>query len=108
MELKLLKSIIGILKNECEDFAQHNVDVLTIEKTINNLDVAKDSGIDQISVKFLKDGDPVVAIYLVITANVSIKLDIFPSKCTIGKIKPLFKKGIKTEAKKMDCFTFIN
>ena len=29
----------------------------------------------------------------------SIKLDTFPSKCKITKIKPLFKKGIKTEAK---------
>ena len=29
----------------------------------------------------------------------SIKLDTFPSKCKITKTKPLFKKGIKTEAK---------
>ena len=29
----------------------------------------------------------------------SIKLDTFPSKCKTAKIKPLFKKGIKTEAK---------
>ena len=31
--------------------------------------------------------------------NLSIKPDTFPSKCNIAKIKPLFKKGIKTEAK---------
>ena len=29
----------------------------------------------------------------------SIKLDTFPSKCKIAKIKPFFKKGIKTGAK---------
>ena len=29
----------------------------------------------------------------------SIKLDTFPSQCKIAKIKPLFRKGIKTEAK---------
>ena len=29
----------------------------------------------------------------------SIKLDTFLSKCKIAKIKPLFKKGINTEAK---------
>ena len=29
----------------------------------------------------------------------SIKLDTFPSQCKIAKIKPLFKKEIKTEAK---------
>ena len=32
--------------------------------------------------------------------NLSIKLDTFPSQCKTAKIKPLFKKGIKTEAKK--------
>ena len=31
--------------------------------------------------------------------NLPIKLDTFPSKCKIAKIKPLFKTGIKTEAK---------
>ena len=30
--------------------------------------------------------------------NLSIKLDTFPLKCKIAKIKTLFKKGIKTEA----------
>ena len=64
-----------------------------------NLDVAKASGIDQIYAKFLKDGTPVIAIYLSNIINVSIKLDTFPSKCKIAKIKPLFKKVIKTEAK---------
>ena len=64
-----------------------------------NLDVAKASGIDQIYAKFLKDGAPVIAIYLSNIINVSIKLDTFPSKCKIAKIKSLFKKGIKTEAK---------
>ena len=32
--------------------------------------------------------------------NLSIKLDTFPSKCKIPKIKPSFKKGIKTEAER--------
>ena len=55
------------------------------------MDVAKASGI---SVRCLKDGTPVIAIHL---ANMSIKVDIFPSQCKIAKIKPLFR--IKTEAK---------
>ena len=29
----------------------------------------------------------------------SIKLNTFPSKCKIAKVKPLLRKGIKTEAK---------
>ena len=31
--------------------------------------------------------------------NLSIRLSAFPDKCKIAKLKPLFKKGSKTEAK---------
>ena len=41
----------------------------------------------------------VISIYLANIINLSIKLDTFPSKCEIGKIKPLIKSGIKTETK---------
>ena len=50
-------------------------------KILKNLDVAKASGIDQISVRFLKDDAPVMAIHLANIINMSIKLDTFPSKC---------------------------
>ena len=66
---------------------------------MKNLDVAKASRIGQVSVKFLKDGGPVRAIHLANIINLSIRLDTFPSQCKIVKIKPLFKKGIKTEDK---------
>lgn len=36
-----------------------------MDKILRNLDVAKTSGIDQISVKFLKDIAPLIAIHLV-------------------------------------------
>ena len=75
--------------NECEDFDLHNED----------FDFAKVSGIDHISATFLKDDIPVIAIYLAKIINLSIKLDTFPLKYKIAKIRPLFKKGIKTEAK---------
>ena len=68
-------------------------------KRSTNSDVAKISGIDQISAKFHKDGTPVIAVHLANIINVSIKLDTFSSKCKTAKIKPMFKKGIKTEAK---------
>ena len=57
------------------------------------------SGIHQISANFLKDGAPVIAIHLANIRDVSVKLDTFSSKCKVAKIKPLLKKGIKTEAK---------
>ena len=60
------------------DFVLRNVDVTAVDIILKNTGVAKASGIDQISAKFLKDG-------ALVTAT-------FPSKCEIPKIKPLFKK----------------
>ena len=51
------------------------------------------------SAKFLKNGAPVRAINFANVINLSIKLDNFPSKCKIGKIKSLPKTGHKTEVK---------
>ena len=66
--------------NECEDLVLHNVDVRTLDKILKNSDVAEASGTDQISDKFLKDGAPVIVVHLA-SINLSLKLDIFPSKC---------------------------
>ena len=87
-----------MIQNECENFVVHNIDVTTVDKILKNLDVAKASGIEQISAKFLKDGAPVIAIHLANMVNLLIKRDTFPSKRKIAKIKSLFKKGIKTDA----------
>ena len=56
-------------------------------------------GIDKIPAKFLKDGAPIIAEHLTNIVNLSIKFSVFPSQCKIAKIKPLFKKGKKTESK---------
>ena len=78
-----------MIQNECENFVVHNIDVTTVDKILKNLDVAKASGIEQISAKFLKDGAPVIAIHLANMVNLLIKRDTFPSKR---------KMGIKTDA----------
>ena len=57
------------------------------------LDVVKPSA------KFLQDGAPVVSLHLLDIVYLSLKLNIFLSKCKIAKIKPLLKKGIKTETR---------
>ena len=87
------------VQNEREDFVLCNIDATAVDKILKNLDVAKASGIDQIFSKFIIDGAPIIAIHLANIINVSIKLDTCPSKRKIAKIKLLFKKGIKTEAK---------
>ena len=92
------------IRNECGDFVLHNVDVTAVDKILENLDVAKASGIDQILAKFLKDGALVTTIHLANIINPSIKFDTLPSNCKIAKIGnlfqiPLFKKGIKLKLK---------
>ena len=55
--------------------------------------------LDNLSGKFLKDGATVLAEPISQICNLSIKYSIFLSDCTIGKLKPLFKKGLKTDPK---------
>ena len=88
------------IQNECDNFLLRNVGVATLDKILKNLDVAKASGIDRISTKFLKDGGTIITIHLANIINLSIKLDTFPSKCKIVKIRTLLKMEIKTKAKK--------
>ena len=78
------------IRNECEDFVLHHVEVVTVYKILNNLDVAKLSGLDQISAKFLKHGDPVISIHLANIINLPINLDTFPLKRNMAEIKYLF------------------
>ena len=88
------------IRNECEDFVLHSVDVTTVNKILKNLDLLKSSGTDQIFAKFLKDGAPVIAIHLANILKLSIKLVFFfPLKCKVAKTKPLFELRIKTEAR---------
>ena len=63
------------------------------------LDVSKAPAIDEISPRFLKDGAKVLAKPNCDIINVSIKLSTFADKCKVAKLKPLFKKGSKTDPK---------
>ena len=93
--IKITEEYYEQIQNECDvNFVLCNVDVTIVGKILKNLDVAKPSGIYQ-----FKDGTPVIVIHLVNIINVLIKLDTFSSKYKIAKVKPLFKKGIKTKAK---------
>ena len=86
------------VQNRCANFLLYNIKTTSVEKILNNLDLTKASRIYQISAKFLKIGAPVIAIHLTSIINRSIKIDAFHQKCKIPKLKPLFQKGIKTEA----------
>jgi len=70
-----------------------------IVKILKDLDISKAAGIDTIKAIFLKDGASILGKPIAKLCNLSIKLSIFPDKCKIAKLKPLFKKGSKTEPK---------
>ena len=52
-----------------------------------------------LSGRFLKDGSKVLAIPLAQICNLSIKLSTVSDECKIAKLKPLYKKGKKTDSK---------
>ena len=60
---------------------------------LNDLNPPKAAGID----KFLKDGADILARPISQLCNLSIKLGSFPRSCKIAKLKPLFKKGSKSD-----------
>jgi len=70
-----------------------------VVKILKDLDISKAAGIDTIKAIFLKDGASILGKPIAKLCNLSIKLSIFPDKCKIAKLKPLFKKGSKTEPK---------
>ena len=68
-----------------------------ISSILKGLKPCKAAGIDDLSSKFLKDGAHVLARPIFQLCNLSIKLNSFPTSCKIAKVKPLFKKGSKTD-----------
>ena len=70
-----------------------------VKKILLSLDTSKAAGMDQIPAKFLRDGAEVLALPLGNIINLSIKLSTFPEECKIAKLKPIFKKGARTDPK---------
>ena len=64
---------------------------------LKNVEVTKAAGLDQISGKFLKDGVRILAKPISELCNFSMALGSFSNACKIAKVKPLFKKGSKTD-----------
>ena len=64
---------------------------------MKGLNPSKAAGNVNLSRKFLKDGADILARPILQLCNHCIKLNSFPRSCKIVKIKPLFKKGSKTD-----------
>ena len=78
-------------------FTFKSVDEETIVKILQNMKESKAAGIDNINGRFLKDGAKIMAKPIAQLCNLSLTLSLFPSCCKIAKLKPLFKKGSKTD-----------
>ena len=73
---------------------------IDIEKILRSTNIRNAAGIDDLSDRFLKDGSRVLSKPMSELCNLSIKLGSFPDSCKIAKLKPLFKKGSKTNPSK--------
>ena len=69
----------------------------SVLKIFKNIDENKAAGLDNPSGKFLKDGTTILDNSLSQICNLSIKYSTFPNDCKIAKLKPLFKRGSKTD-----------
>ena len=69
------------------------------EKLLSSINFSKAVGIDNISGRFLKDGASKLALPIMQILNLSISLSTVPDKSKISKLKPLFKKGSRTDPK---------
>ncbi len=86
-------------KLEGKDFSFSPVTEETVLKLLLNINPSKAAGLDNLAGKFLREGATVLVTPVTEICNLSIRLSTFPDKCKIAKLKPLFKKGSKTEAK---------
>ena len=70
-----------------------------ILKLLTDTNPEKAAGLDNLSGKFFKDAAVVLALPISKLCNLSIKRSKLPLDCKISKLKPLYKKGSKTDPK---------
>ena len=75
------------------------VSSVSILKILKEFKTSKATGVDDRAGRFFNDGSNVLCTPIAKICNLSIKLVCFPDKCKVAKIKPLHKKGLKTDPK---------
>ena len=91
-----INSVHHYYKNKKDNFNLNLTTEIKVLKVLQFTDISKAAGIDKISGRFLKDGSNILAKHLAKICNISISSGLFPSDCKIAKLKPLYKKGSKT------------
>ena len=64
---------------------------------MTNIESSKAAGADKLSGRFLKDGSNILEKPIYALCNLSISQGVFPNACKFAKLKPIFKKGKKTD-----------
>ena len=85
----------GIIQNDSFNLA--TVSKNTILNILNNINVTKTAGLDNLSGRFLKDGAEILDKPITDLCNLSIASRKFPDSWKIAKQKPIYKKGSLTE-----------
>ena len=75
------------------------VSLVSVLKILKEFKTNKATEVDNLVGRFLKDGSNTLCTRIARICNLSIKLASFPDKCKVAKIKPLYKKGLKTYPK---------
>ena len=75
------------------------VNSVSVLKILKEFKTNKATEVDNLAGRFLKDGSNTLCTPIARICNLSIKLASFPNKCKVAKIKPLYKKGLKTDPK---------
>ena len=71
----------------------------TVLKILKDIKTYKAPGIDNVKGMFLRDGANILAAPIAQLCNLSMSTTAFPSECKTAKLKPLFKKGSRTDPK---------
>ena len=87
------------LNIEKKPFSFDQVSEKTISDFLKELKTNNATGIDNLSGRFLKEGTKLLTTPTVEICHLSIKLFTVPDECKIAQLKPLYKKGKKTDPK---------
>ena len=92
------QDILGLLPSI---FKFSNLTEDLVLQLLKDMKIDKAAGIDNLSGRFLKDEENILAKPISELCNLSTKNSLFPTDCQTAKLKPLFKKGSKTLSKNL-------
>ena len=81
-----------------------NTTTYEIEKIVHSLNCKNFYGYDEISTRILNASTPYVLSPLTYTLNKILSTRIFPDRLKFSEVKPLYKKGDKTEFSKLQAY----